>query len=210
MDYKRNARYFSQTFARNMLILAIAGVIIAVAGGFVWWNIYLGFWDVLVEIAAIAGVILAVGAISQRPSEADLFQQIEEAKKRFREEAMESFGYPADAEHCTRLVWGFVPGNVGKAAKGGKKVTDRVEFALIWLKKGELAVRRQTCGLLAEETEVTDIRLSLKTLTTQLDREAGLLTLSTADDTLVLSVFEPDYQLEEFVDKLEHQKVRWT
>ncbi|MBQ8383443.1 MAG: hypothetical protein IJX47_09595 [Clostridia bacterium] len=202
MDYKRNARYFSKTFARNMLILAVAGVILAAVGGFVWWNVYLGFWDIFVEIAAVVGVILAVSAISQRPSEKDLFEQIEEAKKRFRDEAMEAFGYPVSADDCTRTVWGFVPGSVEKITKDGKTVTDRVEFALIWMKKGELAVRRQTCGLLTEETEIAEFRLSLRTLSATLDREAGVLTLQTPDETLVLSVFEPDYQLEEFVDAI--------
>lgn len=205
MDFKRNARYFSKTYGKRITIAAVICTILAVGGGLFWWYIYLGSFDIIVEIIAIGSAIGAVAAFSQRPSEKYLFEQIETAEKRFRDEGMEAFGYPADAEHCTRLVWGFFPGSVEKTAKGGKTITDRVEFALIWLKKGELAVRRQTCGLLAEEAAVTDIRLSLKTLTTQLDREASLLTLSTADETLMLSVFEPDYQLEEFLNAITHR-----
>lgn len=206
MDYKRNARYFSKTFARNMIVLAVVGVALAAVGGFVWWNIYLGAFDLVVEIAAVAGVILAVSAISQRPSDKDLFEQIAEAQKRFREEALETYGYPANADDCTRIVWGFVPGSWEKITKDGKTVTDRVEFALIWLKKGELAVYRQVVSLLHEENEVSNIRLSRATLSTALNREAGTLTLETPDETMVLSVFEPDYPLEEFLDAVSHRK----
>lgn len=206
MDFKRNARYFSKTFARNMIVLAAAGIILAVAGGFIWWNIYLGIFDLVVEIAAVAGVIIAVGAISQRPSEKDLFEQIETAEKRFREEALEVYGYPANADDCTRIVWGFVPGSVEKCTKDGKIVTDRVEFALILRKKGELAVYRQVVSLLSEANEVSDTRLSRATLSATLDREAGMLTLATADETLVLSVFAPDYKLEEFLGEIVRQK----
>lgn len=206
MDFKRNARYFSKTYAKNITILAIVSAVLAVGGGLFWWYIYLGSFDIIVEIIAIGGAITAVAAFSQRPSEKYLFEQIETAEKRFRDEAMDAYGYPADAENCTRLVWGFVPGSVEKTTKGGKKATDRLEFALIWLKKGELAVRRQNCGLLTEEAMVADVRLSLKNLTATLDREAGELTLSTADETMVLSVFEPDYKLEEFLYEITHRK----
>ncbi|MBQ8287801.1 MAG: hypothetical protein IJX76_03420 [Clostridia bacterium] len=206
MDYKRNARYFSKTFARNMIILAVAGIILATVGGFIWWNIYLGIFDIIVEIAAVAGVILSASAISQRPSDKDLFEQIEDHKRRFREEALEAYGYPADVENCTRIIWGFVPGSVEKITKDGKTITDRVEFAFIWLKKGELAVYRQTVSLLTEEVQVTDLRLSRATLSTALDREVGMLTLHTPDETMVLSVFAPDYKLEEFLSEIVRQK----
>ncbi len=206
MDFKRNARYFSKTFSRNITILAVIGVVLAIGGGLLWWYVYLGSFAIIVEIIAIASAIMAVAAFSQRPSEKDLLEQIETAEKRFRDEAMDAYGYPVDAENCTRLVWGFVPGSVEKTTKGGKKVTDRPEFALIWLKKGELAVYRKTTALLMEESEVTDVRLSLRELTATLERETGVLTLYTPDETLTLSVFEPDYKLEEFLNEITHRK----
>lgn len=206
MDFKRNARYFSQTFAKKMTVLSIVGAVVAVVGAIVWWYIYLGAFDIIVEVLAIAGAITAVGAFSQRPSEKYVFEQIESAKKRFSDEAMEVFGYPADAENCTRLVWGFVPGTVEKVTKESKKVTDRVEFALIWRKNGEIRVYRKVVSLLKEESEVTDTRLSLKELAITSDREAGLLTLSDTDESLSLTVFEFDFRLEEFLDEIAHRK----
>lgn len=83
MDFKRNTRYFSQTFARNLTILSIVGGALAVVCGLVWWYIYLGGFAILVEIAAIAGVAMLIGSISIRPSEKYLFEQIETARKQF-------------------------------------------------------------------------------------------------------------------------------
>ncbi|MGM9648200.1 MAG: hypothetical protein ACI3YH_08730 [Eubacteriales bacterium] len=199
MDYKRNARYFSKTFDGKMILLAVVGGIVAVMGGLLWWYVYLGNFAIFVEIAAVAGAILLIGTLSQRPSEKDLFEQIEAYEKRFREEALERFSYPADTHRSTRLIWGFVPGEMKKTAKNGKLLTDRVEFALLYLKKGELAVYRQTVSLLRDESEIADIRLSRKSLTATIDQEAGTLCLKTSDETLTLSVFAPDYRLEEFL-----------
>ncbi len=203
MDYKRNARYFSKTYARNNLILAVSGGILAAAGWFVYWNIYLGFFDLIVEVAAIAGMIMTVSAISQRPSPKDVLEQIEEQAKTFRQASLEAYKFPADAESCTRLLWGFAEGSTERSDGEGKRLTDRVEFALLYRKKGELAVRRQSISLLAEEeVTVTDTRLSLQSLTAKLDGTAGTLTLSTAEECLILPVFSPDYRLEEFLEGL--------
>lgn len=206
MDFKRNTRYFSQTFARNLTILSIVGGALAVVGGLVWWYIYLGSFAILVEIAAIAGAVMLIGSISIRPSEKYLFEQIETAEKQFREEALDTFKNPANAEDCTRLVWGFSEGTAKKTTKGGKIVTDQVEFALLWLRRGELAVYRRTSSLQKEESCDSDVRLSLSTLTAISDWEAGTLTLQTAEETVILPVFEPDYKLEEFLEQLEHLK----
>lgn len=206
MDFRRNARYFSKNFGKNMTILAIIGATLAVVGALVWWYIYLGDFAIIVEIAAIAGAITAVAAFSQRPSEKYVFEQIENAEKQFRDEAMEVFGYPADAETCTRLLWGFVPGTAEKFTKEGKMVTDRVKFSLIWRKKGEVRIYRKTVSLLQDESEITDTRLSLKELTITSEREAGTLTLSDTNAHLTLSVFEFDYRLEEFLEQIEHLK----
>lgn len=209
MDFKRNQNFFSQTFSKKMTALAVIGITLAVVSGLLWWYIYLGeVFYYICEIAAIGGIILAVAAISQRPSEQYLFEQIESAKKRFREEAMEAFGYPADAENCTRLVWGFLPGTAEKIAKDGKTLTDRVEFSMIHLKKGEIRVYRQVVSLLDDASRITDTRLAKSTLTATLDREAHTLTLTTPDETAVLAVFSPDYQLEEWIEEMGRRKGR--
>ena len=203
MDYKRNQNYFSPTYAKKMTMLAVIGITLAILGGLLWWYVYLGeVFYYIFELSAIGGVILAIAAFSLRPSEQYLFDQIESAKGRFSDTAMEVFGYPADAENCTRVVWGFVSGTAEKTAKDGKKLTDRVEFSMIHLKKGEVRVYRQTISLLEDSTAVTDTRLAKSTLTATLDRDTHTLTLADTDETVVLAVHSPDYRLEEFLETI--------
>ena len=209
MDFKRNQNYFSQTFSKKMTALAVIGIALAIVSGLLWWYIYLGeVFYYLFQFAAIGGIVLAIAAFSLRPSEQYFFEQIETAKNRFREQATEALGYPADGENSTRLIWGFLSGTAEKVTKDKKTVTDRVEFAMIHLKKGEVRVYRQAISLLEDSTEVTDTRLARSTLTAALDREAHTLTLADTDETAVLAVFSPDYQLEEWIDELERRKGR--
>lgn len=203
MDYKRNTGYFSKSFAKNMLILAILGGTVAVVGGFVWWYIY---YSIVIEILAIAGAITAIAALSQRPSDKSIFEQIETAQTKFHQVAMEALGDPADAQTNSCVVWGFVPGTAEKVNKDGKKITDRVEFSLIYLHKGEVRIYRQTVSLLTEESAITDTKLSLQSLTVTLQHDTHTLMLTTPDKSIHLSVYEPDYRLEEFVEAITYQQ----
>ena len=203
MDYKRNQNYFSPTYAKKITILAVIGITLSILGSLLWWYVYLG--EVLYyifELSAIGGVILAIAAFSLRPSEQYLFEQIDSAQKRFADTALEVFGYPADAENCTRLIWGFVAGTVENTAKDGKTLTDRVEFSMIGIKKGEIRVYRQTISLLEDRIEVSDSRLSKSTLSATIDRNAHTLTLADESDSVVLAVHSPDYRLEEFIESM--------
>lgn len=209
MDFKRNQNYFSQTFSKKMTALAVIGITLAIVSGLLWWYIYLGeVFYYLFQFAAIGGIVMAIAAISLRPSEQYLFEQIEGTQNRFRDQAMEVFGYPADAENSTRLVWGFVSGTVEKVGKDKKTVTDRVEFSMIHLKKGEVRVYRQIVSLLEDSTEVIDTRLARSALTAILDRDAHTLTLADTDETVVLAIHSPDYQLEEWIGEMGRQKGR--
>ena len=203
MDYKRNQNYFSPTYAKKMTMLAVIGITLAILGGLLWWYVYLGeVFYYIFEFSAIGGVILTITAFSLRPSEQYLWEQIDQAERRFREEAMETFGYPSDAENCTRLVWGFLDGTAKKTAKDGKTLTDRVEFSMIWIKKGEIRVYQHAISLLEDSTAVSDRRLSKTTLTTTLNRDAHTLTLTDHEETVVLTVHSPDYRLDEFLGSM--------
>lgn len=202
MDYKRNKRLFDDSFSRKLTVLAICGAVIAPISLIVWW--YIWYSNIMV-IAAIIGVGMVIGAVSMRPKVKDVNDQIDDAHKNFYDGTAEKLKYPNDFEEDSLSLWGFIEGNSQKILKSGEKLTDRVQFTLLYLKRSQLYVRSEICSLTEDATSVNEYNLSLAGMTVSVDAPSFTLTIVSKEETINLPIQAVDYQLEEYIAKIERQ-----
>ena len=202
MDYKRNKRYFSPTFKRNMTILSVLGIVLAVASYIVWWYI---LYYVIFEILIVIFVAMAIGAFAIRPKADYTQSQIDEQLTQFRTDTVEKLKLPSDFEDNSLLVWGYCPGTVEKTV-GNSVQTDRVGVGVLYLRRSELYVRTRHFGLLAEEDSVEEYHLPYDGLQTAFSEDGKTLTFSSGDQSVILPIREKDFNLEQFLEKLDRRQ----
>lgn len=202
MDYKRNKRYFSPTFKRNMTILAVLGIVLAVASYFVWWYIlYYPIFEILIVIFAAMGI----GAFAIRPKADYTQNQIDEQLTAFRADTTEKLKLPADFDDNSLLVWGYCPGTVEKMTQNGVQ-TDRVCASVLYLRRSELYVRTRRFGLLAEEEAVEEYHLPYDALQFSVDEIQKQIRFASGDQSVTLHIRDKDYNLDQFLEKLDRRR----
>ncbi len=202
MDIKRNIRFFSEKFSRNLTVLAVCGALLAVLCGLTWWF----FWSAIyIEVGIFIGIAMVIGAVTMRPKAKDLIDQVDTARKEFYDNTADKLKYPSDFEEDSLLVWGYISGKAEKMLKGGIRITDRVQFSLLYLKRNSLYIRTETCPLTEEGKTVDEHQLPLAGLKIEADQQTCLLTFTAQDQLLQLPIQAIDYPLEEFIAKIERQ-----
>lgn len=202
MDYKRNKRYFSPTYKRNLTVLAVLGIVLAAVCLIVWWYI---FWHVIFEILTVVFIAMAIGAFTMRPKDGYLIEQIEEKIDEFRSATADKLKLPDDLDDNSLIVWGFCPGNVQKQVKNEIR-TDRVCYSMLYLKRSELYIRTRRLGLTAEEESVEEYRLPFGNLQVSFSDDEKTLIFTEKDQTVELPIRDKDYNLEQFLEKLAHRQ----
>lgn len=202
MDYKRNKRYFSPTFKRNMTILAVLGIALAVVSFIVWW--YILYYAVF-EILMIVFIAIAIGAFAMRPKEDYTQSQIDGQLTQFRSDTAEKLRFPSDFDENSILVWGYCPGTVEKPVKSGIQ-TDRVCSSVVYLRQSGLYIRTRRFGLLAPEDSVEEYHLSYGGLTAAVADDGMSLTFSGGGQSVSLPIRDNDYNLDHFLEKLNRRQ----
>lgn len=202
MDYKRNQKYFSPTYKRNMTILAILGIALAAVSYIVWWYI---LYYVIFEILIVVFIGMAIAGFTMRPKDGYLIDQIEEKIDEFRSATADKLKLPADLDENSLVVWGFCPGRAEKQVKNEIR-TDRVCYAMLYLKRGELYIRTRRLGLLAEEESADEFRLPFEDLQSAFSDDEKTLIFTAKDQTVELPIRQKDYNLEQFLEKLAHRQ----
>lgn len=202
MDYKRNKHFFTPGYSRKLNVLTVCGGVLALLGLFVWWYIW---YRIYIFLIALAGIATVIGALSIRPKAKDVADQIETARKAFTDTTAEKLKYPDDFEENSLAVWGFCEGTTEKILKNGETYTDRVAFALLYLKKSTLYVRTEVVSLLHEEASTADYSLPLSDMKISIDEASPALIIASTDESLILPVQAIDYSIEQFMEKLERQ-----
>lgn len=206
MDYKRNKRFFDPGFTGKLKILAIIGALVTLIFMALWYFVWISsIVDALFTIGAIIGIGMIVGAISIRPKLKDITDQIENAGQVFTDDTAEKLKFPNDFGDNSHSVWGFCEGTVEKTLKNGDKLTDRVEFTTLYLRRSSLYVRTQVLSLTEESSTVTDYSLPLAGMTVKADETAHCLLITTLEDSLLVHIRALDYPLEEYIEKIERQ-----
>lgn len=206
MDIKRNKRFFDPTFSRKLIAVAVCGAALTLICLTVWWYIWISsLVSTLLTIGAIIGVGMIIGAISIRPKAKDISDQVENARTAFRDSTAEKLNFPNDFDEDSLLLWGFINGTAEKTLKGGEKYTDRVQFALLYLKRSQLYVRTEICSLTDESNVTNEYALPLSGMTLSVDESSRTLTIHTPDELLTIALYAVDYQLEEYIAKVERQ-----
>lgn len=204
MDYKRNKKYFSPTFKRNMIILAVLSIVLAAASYVVWW--YILYYEIIAALIVVfAG--LAIAAFSMLPKDSYLLDQIEEQIEPFRTATADKLKLPSDLDDNSLVFWGFCPGTAEKAVKNEVR-TDRVCYSMCYMKRSELYVRTRRVGLLAAEESVEEYHLPFDSLTTSVSDDEKTLVLTDSKQTVELPIREKDYNLEQFLEKIAHRQQR--
>lgn len=204
MDYKRNKRYFSPTFKRNMTILAVLGIVLAVLTFIFGWYFYL-LPNFISEPLIAIFIAMGIGAFAIRPKSDYTQNQIDEQMTAFRAETADKLKLPADFEDNALPVWGYCPGTVEKATGSGVQ-TDRVCTSILYLRRSELYVRTRCFGLLAPEDSVEEYRLPYDGLKTSVADDGKNVSFTSGDQSVSLPILNRDFNLDQFLEKLDRRQ----
>lgn len=206
MDFKRNKRFFSDSFGRKLTVITICGVLLAVLGLALWYFVWISsLVSNLFTISAIIGVGMCIGAISIRPKVKDITDQIDDARLRFIDSTAEKLNFPNDFENDCHLVWGFLEGNAEKKLKSGEIFTDRLQFTALYMKRSQLYVRTECCSLIEDGSDVNEYALPFAETTISADASSLTLTITSPEVSLTIPLQAVDYQLEEYIAKVHRQ-----
>lgn len=206
MDYKRNKNFFSKTYAKNLNILAICGAALILLMVVVWWFLWEYIPDLVSEILMVVGAAMIIASITMRPKMKDLTEQIEEHIPVFRQETADKLKLPSDFDDESLTLWGYQEGNFEKITKSGQKITDRVQYSTLYLKRSDLYIRTERLCLTADERSVMDYSLPLADLRLTVSEDETSLICQSTGETVVLPIQEKDYNLEQYLDKLAHRQ----
>lgn len=202
MDIKRNKRFFSENFSLKLTILAICGILLALICGFVWWYVW---YSNFILIGAVVGLAMTVGAVSIRPKLSDITDQLDDARKQLNETAAEKLKYPSDFEEYNLSLFGFVDGTTVKTLKNGMRLTDRVQFTSLYIKRNHLWVLTECCSLTSEDRSSCEYLLPLAGMKISADPVALTLVVTGSEESLTIPFQAFDYSLEEYITKVERQ-----
>lgn len=206
MDYKRNQKFFSKTYPRNLIILAICGALLIILMSIVWWFLWEYVPDLVSEALIIVGAAMIIASITMRPKEKYLMEQIEEQIPTFRQDTADKLKLPSDFDDESLTFWGFRQGNTQKVTKTGKILTDRMQISVLYLKKNDLYIRTESLCLTADESSVEVYSLPLSDLRLTVSEDETTLTCQSGEDNVVLPIREKDFNLEQYMEKIAHRQ----
>lgn len=206
MDYKRNKNFFSKTYTRNLNILAICGAALILLMAVVWWFLWEYIPDLVSEIFIILGAAMIIASITMRPKMKDLTEQIEEHIPEFRQETADKLKLPSDFDDHSITLWGYLDGNFEKVTKSGQKLTNRVQYSTLYLKRSNLYIRTEKLCLTADEGSVLDYSLPLADLHLTVREDEKSLICESGKEKVVLPILEKDYNLEQYLELVAHKQ----
>ncbi|MGM9637712.1 MAG: hypothetical protein ACI3YK_06980 [Eubacteriales bacterium] len=206
MDYKQSKNFFSKTYLRNLMILAVCGAALILLMAVVWWFLWEYIPDLVSEILMVVGAAMIIASITMRPKEKYLMEQIEEQIPTFRQDTADKLKLPSDFDDESLTLWGFCEGNTQKVTKTGKILTDRIQISVLYLKKNDLYIRTERLCLTADERSVMDYSLPLAETRLTVSEDETSLICQSGEETVVLSIREKDYNLEQYLELVAHKQ----